>query len=96
LVGKEKPKEEKEDLPFGKDKFDVHGILQMIKRSPYKSLTRLLQEGLEINRVDPDLDLTLLGHSASSGNYTMTKFLVEKGADITWTNGNGENAMLLA
>ncbi|MCM3041245.1 ankyrin repeat domain-containing protein [Paenibacillus motobuensis] len=81
----------------------LHGgavLRQAVSNHDYKTLTYLLDHGVDINYNKPDMvypyQATPLTVAASMGNLAMVKFLVEHGADVTLAEKDGERPYTIA
>lgn len=81
----------------------LHGgpvLRQAVLDHDLKTLTYLLEQGLDINYNRPDMvypyGATPLTVAARMGNMAMVKFLVEHGADVTIAEKNGERPYTIA
>jgi len=81
----------------------MHGgavLRQAVSDNDYKTLTYLLDHGVDINYNKPDMvypyQATPLTVATRMGNLTMVKFLIEQGADVTLAEKDGERAYTIA
>lgn len=81
----------------------LHGgavLRQAVSNHDYKTLTYLLDHGVDINYNKPDMvypyQATPLTVAARMGNLAMIKFLIEHGADITLAEKDGERPYTIA
>lgn len=73
---------------------------QAVSDHDYKTLTYLLDHGVDINYNKPDMvypyQATPLTVAARLGNLAMVKFLIERGADVTFAEKDGERPYTIA
>lgn len=81
----------------------LHGgavLRQAVSDHDLKTITYLLDHGVDINYNQPDMVYpylaTPLTVAARMGNQAMVKFLVERGADVTLTEKDGDRAYTIA
>ncbi|OME87495.1 hypothetical protein BK120_05900 [Paenibacillus sp. FSL A5-0031] len=81
----------------------LHGgavLRQAVSDHDYKTLTYLLDHGVNINYNKPDMvypyQATPLTVAARMGNLAMVKFLIERGADVTFAEKDGERPYTIA
>ncbi|MCQ6563465.1 ankyrin repeat domain-containing protein [Paenibacillus mendelii] len=81
----------------------LHGgavLRQAVSDHDYKTLTYLLDHGVDINYSKPDMvypyQATPLTVAARMGNLAMVKFLIERGADVTFAEKDGERPYTIA
>ncbi|WP_068774996.1 ankyrin repeat domain-containing protein [Paenibacillus sp. FJAT-26967] len=81
----------------------LHGgavLRQAVSDHDFKTLTYLLDHGVDINYNKPDMvypyQATPLTVAARMGNLAMVKFLIERGADITLAEKDGERPYTIA
>ncbi|MBH5319395.1 ankyrin repeat domain-containing protein [Paenibacillus sp. GSMTC-2017] len=81
----------------------LHGgavLRQAVSDHDYKTLTYLLDHGVDINYNKPDMvypyQATPLTVAVRIGNLAMVKFLIERGADVTFTEKDGERPYTIA
>jgi len=81
----------------------LHGgavLRQAVSGHDYKTLTYLLDQGVDINYNKPDMvypyQATPLTVAARMGNLAMVKFLIERGADVTLAEKDGERPYTIA
>ncbi|GGD97599.1 ankyrin repeat domain-containing protein [Paenibacillus nasutitermitis] len=81
----------------------LHGgavLRQAVSDHDYKTLTYLLDHGVDINYNKPDMvypyQATPLTVAARMGNMAMVKFLIERGADVTFAEKDGERPYTIA
>lgn len=75
-------------------------LRQAVSNHDIKTITYLLDHGVDINYNEPDMVYSYLATpltvAARMGNQAMVKFLVERGADITLAEKDGERAYTIA
>ncbi len=75
-------------------------LRQAVSDHDIKTLTYLLDQGVDINYNEPDMvypyRATPLTVAARMGNQAMVKFLAERGADVTIAEKDGERAYTIA
>lgn len=75
-------------------------LREAVSDHDYKTLTYLLDQGVDINTNTPDMvypyEATPLTVAARMGNLAMVKFLVEHGADVTLAEKDGERPYTIA
>jgi hypothetical protein len=75
-------------------------LRQAVSDHDYKTLNYLLDQGVDINYNQPDqvypYEATPLTVAARIGNFDMVKFLVERGADVTLAEKDGERPYTIA
>jgi hypothetical protein len=75
-------------------------LRQAVSNRDYKTLTYLLQQGVDINYNKPDMvypyEATPLTVAARMGSMDMVTFLVENGADVTLAEKDGERPYTIA
>ncbi|GKU77225.1 ankyrin repeat domain-containing protein [Paenibacillus sp. L3-i20] len=81
----------------------LHGgavLRQAVSDHDYKTLTYLLEHGVDINYNKPDMvyphQATPLTVAARIGNLAMVKLLIERGADVTLAEKDGERPYTIA
>lgn len=81
----------------------LHGgavLRQAVSDHDYKTLTYLLDHGVDINHNKPDMvypyQATPLTVAARMGNLAMVKFLIEHGASVTLAEKDGERPYTIA
>lgn len=81
----------------------LHGgavLRQAVSDHDYKTLTYLLDYGVDINYNKPDMvypyQATPLTVAARMGNLAMVKFLIKRGADVTFAEKDGERPYSIA
>lgn len=81
----------------------LHGgavLRQAVSDHDYKTLTYLLDHGVDINYNKPDMvypyQATPLTVAARMGNLAIVKFLIERGADVTFAEKDGERPYTIA
>lgn len=81
----------------------LHGgavLRQAVSNHDYKTLTYLLDHGVDINYNKPDMvypyQATPLTVAARMSNLAMVKFLIEHGADVTFAEKDGERPYTIA
>ncbi|KGR82782.1 ankyrin repeat domain-containing protein [Lysinibacillus odysseyi] len=75
-------------------------LREAVSNHDYKTLTYLLDQGVDINTNTPDMvypyEATPLTVAARIGNLAMVKFLIEHGADVTLAEKDGERPYTIA
>ncbi|UNK18417.1 ankyrin repeat domain-containing protein [Paenibacillus sp. N3/727] len=81
----------------------LHGgavLRQAVSNHDYKTLTYLLDHGVDINYNQPDMvypyQATPLTVAARMGNLAMVKYLIERGADVALAEKDGERPYTIA
>lgn len=78
-----------DDLAFQKQGLTENEVFNLVQSA-------VEYQGLDPNYIDKDTGLSLLMYAARSGSYQIVKYLVDKGADVHYTNPLLETVLMYA
>lgn len=78
------------------DDMGISALICAVNFNQKESLLALLKSGADINAVDNEFGNTALHHAIEQGSLSFTRILLEKGADVSLQNKDGNTPLDLA